>query len=94
MPVLPDEPTDEEKSEELEQDNGTPFRPAAPTPTNNSDIEGRVENNQELDDTHPVTDTNMQPEEQYEEGIAGAAEAHEPPPGSVKDVEKPNSQQM
>jgi hypothetical protein len=31
-----------------------------------------------LDDTHPATDTNIQLEEEYDEGISGAAEANEP----------------
>lgn len=37
----------------------------------------------DIDDTHPQTDTNMQPEEQYDEGISGAAETGEP---NVNDV--------
>lgn len=31
-----------------------------------------------LDVTHPVTDTNLQLEEEYDEGVSGAAEATEP----------------
>lgn len=31
-----------------------------------------------LDDTHPATDSSLQLEEEYDEGIAGAAEALEP----------------
>lgn len=31
-----------------------------------------------LDDTHPATDTNMQREELYDEGVSGAAEASDP----------------
>jgi hypothetical protein len=31
-----------------------------------------------LDDTHPATDTGIQPEEEYDEGLSGAAEAEEP----------------
>lgn len=30
------------------------------------------------DDTHPVTDTNLQTEENYDEGLWGAAEASDP----------------
>lgn len=83
--MLPDEPTDEERQEELPQDNSTPFQPAAPAP----DAAGGVVNDPiaqaggdgVLDDTHPATDTNVQPEEQYDEGVAGAAEAEEPNAG-------------
>lgn len=67
MPLLPDEPNNEEKLEQLPEDSETPFRPA------NSDSQ--------LDDTHPVTDSNMQEEEQYEGGVADAAEAEETSPG-------------
>jgi hypothetical protein len=31
----------------------------------------------ELDDTHPATDTNIDPSEEYDEGLSGAAEAEE-----------------
>jgi hypothetical protein len=34
--------------------------------------------NQTLSDTHPATDTNIQVEEEYDEGLSGAAEAAEP----------------
>ena len=36
-----------------------------------------------LDDTHPVTDSNLQAEEEYDEGISGAAEALEPLKGDA-----------
>lgn len=36
-----------------------------------------------LDVTHPATDSNLQPEEEYDEGIAGAAEAIEPKRGGA-----------
>jgi hypothetical protein len=32
----------------------------------------------EIDDTHPATDTNIDPMEEYDEGLSGAAEAEEP----------------
>ena len=73
----PDEPNEEEKLEELPEDNETPFRPADPVRD-----EGVVpdDNSQPptLDDTHPVTDTNIDPHELYDEGVSGAAEAEEP----------------
>lgn len=63
MALLPDEPNDQERLEQLPEDHDTPFRPAE---------QG------ELDDTHPVTDTEVEPGEEYEEGVSGAAEASEP----------------
>lgn len=85
--MLPDEPTDEEWQEELPQDNGTPFQPAAPNPDPiigvTNDPLTQAANNSVLDDTHPVTDTNVQPEEQYDEGTAGATEAQEPNAGNA-----------
>ncbi|MDB5169021.1 MAG: hypothetical protein JWO41_377 [Candidatus Saccharibacteria bacterium] len=63
--MQPDEPNEEEKLEELPEDNGTPFSP----PDDAAD---------KLDDTHPVTDTNIDPQEVYDEGLPGAAEAKEP----------------
>jgi len=32
----------------------------------------------QLDDTHPSTDSNIEPSEEYDEGLSGAAEAEEP----------------
>ena len=73
----PDEPTEEERAEELPEDNGTPFQPADDaTP---------------IDDTHPVTDSNIQPEELYDEGVSGAAEGSEPNAGdTVVDFNPPS----
>jgi hypothetical protein len=67
MSIFPDEPSAEERKEKLDQDYDTPFRPA--DDTNDAGA---------LDDTHQVTDTNLDPHEQYEEGVSGAAEASEP----------------
>jgi hypothetical protein len=81
----PDEPNDEERLEELPEDNGeTPFRPAAPARDDDlpADDTGQTDDSQ-LDDTHPVTDTNIQPEELYDEGVSGAAEAGEPNAGDA-----------
>lgn len=84
MSIFPDEPNDEERQEKLPQDYDTPFRPA---------------DEDDIDDTHQVTDTNLDPEEQYDEGVSGAAEASEPNPGSAvlgydpsKDQRKKQSQ--
>ena len=76
----PDEPTDEERQQELPQDNGTPFQPAAPSPdpAGLTDPVAQAQAGSQLDDTHPATDTNVQPEEAYDEGVSGAAEAAQP----------------
>jgi hypothetical protein len=85
--MLPDEPTDEERQEELAEDQETPFRPA-------DDSQGTVTADDQIvstppgpiDDTHPATDTNIDPHELYDEGIAGAAEAGEPSSGAVENA--------
>lgn len=53
------EPNDEEKAEQLPQDYSTPFSPPS----------GVADN---ADDTHPQADTNVDTQEHYDEGIAGA----------------------
>ena len=77
----PDEPTEEERQEELPEDNQTPFQPADPT-----------DSNDHLDDTHPQTDTNIQKEELYDEGVAGAAEVSEPSDSAVVDFTPPTNE--
>lgn len=78
----PDEPNDEERLQELPQDNGTPFQPATPTRDDTGPVDDDLQaDDNKLDDTHPVTDTNVDPQELYDEGLPGAAEAHEPNPG-------------
>lgn len=92
MPILPNEPDDEEQLEELPQDGQTPFRPApneddeavidpdadelVPTESEESPIPSSEAGG--LDDTHPETDINIVNHEQYDEGVSGAAEASEP----------------
>lgn len=75
----PDEPTEEERQQELSQDQETPFQPADPNPstmgnTTDPSVQGTAT---DLPDDHPATDTNLQPEELYDEGVAGAAEAED-----------------
>jgi len=76
--VLPfPEPNDEERLEELPQDNGTPFGP----PDSSTTVTGATDDNQSpgtLSPTHPATDTNIDEQEFYDEGLAGAAEAQDP----------------
>lgn len=87
--MLPDEPIDEEREEALAQDYDTPFRPAAPGPA--SDMAGV---DAQLDDTHPDTDTGIQKEELYDEGVSGAAESAEPNDNSsVVDYTPPDDPQ-
>jgi hypothetical protein len=77
----PVEPNDEERQEELPQDNQTPFNPAEP-PRSDAPADAS-QPAPSLDPTHPATDSNIQPEEVYEEGVPGAAEASEPNPNDA-----------
>ena len=79
--MLPDEPTDEERLQELPEDHETPFRPADPTRNPDTEADDDSQPQKPLDDTHPSTDSNIQREELYDEGISGAAEATEPNAG-------------
>jgi hypothetical protein len=79
----PDEPTDEERLEELPEDNQTPFQPAAPARDDNLPADDSGQPTSDLDSTHPATDSNIQPEELYDEGVSGAAEADEPNSGNA-----------
>ncbi len=76
----PDEPTDEERLEELPEDNETPFRPAGPNPStmgNTTDPVVAATGGSDIPDDHPDTDTNIDETELYDEGISGAAEAED-----------------
>ena len=75
--MLPDEPTDEERAEELPEDNGTLFRPAEDTANSPNDAP-TTRQKPALDDTHPVTDTDLAAEEAYDSDISKAAEASDP----------------
>jgi hypothetical protein len=83
MSLPTDEPNEEERLEELPEDNGTPFQPAGP----NRDDAGVSDNfdfqadENKLDDTHPITDSDIDQQELYDEGLSGATEAHEPNAG-------------
>jgi hypothetical protein len=72
----PDEPTDEERQEELDQDSTTPFQPADDT------------SSAPVDDTHPATDTDVDSDELYQEGTTAATNAPEPddPGARLEDV--------
>lgn len=81
--MLPDEPNDEERQEELPQDGQTPFRPADDSP------DGAAS-----DDTHPDTDTDVDQQELYDAGqsaaSSGADEPHDNP--TVIDYKPPNTE--
>lgn len=77
--MQPDEPTEEERAEQLNQDGQTPFQPADPNPSatgNTTDpiVQAGASN---LPDDHPATDTNIDSTELYDEGVAGAAEVED-----------------
>jgi hypothetical protein len=59
------EPNDEEKQEKLPNDFSTPFSPPSGIQDNS-------------DDTHPEADTNVDEQERYDEGIAGASGVDDP----------------
>lgn len=73
MALLADEPNNDEAPDKLPEDQETPFRPA-------NDPEGKPE----LDDTHPITDTDIDDAEQYDEGVGNAAGAKEPNASDVQ----------
>lgn len=66
----------------LPQDNATPFSaPDDPIDdTATEDLEVRTQQGQ-LNPAHQVTDTNVDSQEVYDEGLSGAAEAEEPNAG-------------
>ena len=68
----PDEPTEEEQ---LNVNGPSPLQPADLSPSETDlPADPAVPHDGDLPDDHPATDTNMQPEEVYDEGVGGAAE--------------------
>jgi hypothetical protein len=65
MPPITPEPNDEERQEKLEDDFDPPFSPP-------DDV------SQGLSDDNQVTDTNLDSQEFYDEGLSGAAEVTDP----------------
>jgi len=80
MVLQPDDPTDEDRLEAEDEDYDTPFsRPTdADDDVDIADERASIHRRPLLDDTHPTTDTNIEEEEWYDEGVSGAAEAAEP----------------
>jgi hypothetical protein len=74
--MQPDKPNDEERQEQLPQDGQTPFSAADPNPdpTGNTTDPVVSSTGSDLPIDHPATDTNVDPQELYDEGVAGAAE--------------------
>lgn len=69
----------------LPQDNAMPFSsPTDPVTDATSDVSARTQDGQ-LDPTHQATDnaTNIDSQQLYDEGLAGAAEASEPNTGNA-----------
>jgi hypothetical protein len=70
--MQPDEPTDEERQQEQPQDVATPFQPA-----------DDATQDPVADDTHPNTDTDVDKDELYQEGVNAATNAPAPQDPSV-----------
>jgi hypothetical protein len=81
--MQPDEPNDEERLEELPEDNQTPFQPADPPRDDTIPVDDVAQASNILDTTHPATDSGIDPQELYDEGVSGAAEASEPNSGNT-----------
>jgi len=90
----PDEPIDEEKLEILPDDYDTPFSLPVEREVDIAD-EGEVPlERPELDSTHPMTDSDLDETDLYNEGIAGAAGVSEPnPDDTVISYHPPKRQQ-
>lgn len=71
----PVEPNDEERQEQLPEDGQTPFQPADSTPdpvaSTPDPLVGPTDSSVPVD--HPATDTNVDPQQSYDEGTAAAA---------------------
>lgn len=89
----PVEPNEEEQQQELPQDNGqTPFQPAAPAP-DDATIDPQTAVPPPIDNTHPATDTAVDKQELYDEGVSGAVEIQEPSETAVTGFQEPEEPQ-
>ncbi|HEX7368262.1 MAG TPA: hypothetical protein VF261_01235 [Candidatus Saccharimonadales bacterium] len=79
----PDEPNEEERLEQLPEDGQTPFSPADPLRGPDAGGDDDRQAAEKLDDTHPDTDTDIQQEDVYEQGVPGAAGVSEPNAGNT-----------
>jgi hypothetical protein len=86
----PDEPNDEEDLENYSEDNETPI--SFPNDQADSGNEPDDQQGDKIESTHPATDSGLQPEEIYDEGISGAAEVSEPSTGhTILGYDKPDA---
>ncbi|HXR49448.1 MAG TPA: hypothetical protein VN778_00255 [Verrucomicrobiae bacterium] len=83
MPLPPDEPNDEERLEELPGDEGeTPFNPGGPI-RDDETSDPEEARSEKLGDTDPPTDSGLEAEDIYENGLPEAAGAEEPNAGNA-----------
>jgi hypothetical protein len=75
--------TDEAVTPALPEDHDTPFSPPDSPRTDPGQEINREIAETTIPDTHQTTDTNIQPEEVYDEGESGGAEAVEPNAGNA-----------
>lgn len=77
--MQPNEPTQEERLEELPEDNGTPFQPADPNPSATGSTTDPLVASEgaELPIDHPSTDASVDSAELYDEGVSGAVEVED-----------------
>ncbi|MDQ3064986.1 MAG: hypothetical protein M3Q36_01820 [bacterium] len=72
--------SDMQDNQQLAEDNDTPFSPP-------DGVQDRI------DDTHPTTDTNIDPMERYDEGIEGAANIDLPGEAAEEDDQPPETEE-
>ncbi|MDQ3093749.1 MAG: hypothetical protein M3Q70_01045 [bacterium] len=70
---------DMQDDQQLTEDNSTPFSPP-------DGVKDRI------DDTHPSTDTNIDPMQRYDEGIEGAANIELPSEAADEDDQLPETE--
>ncbi len=83
MALPPDEPNDEERLEELPGDYDTPVSPPDDEFVSIADDEDGSLKRRALDSTHPDTDTDIENEDVYGEGLSAAAGVAEPNAGDA-----------
>jgi hypothetical protein len=84
---------DKDTTDNVQDEIPASDRLTTPLPQNDNPFgepEDTPPQDQGLDDTHPATDSNIDPTEQYQEGLSGAAEASEPnQPATNEDEPEP-----
>jgi hypothetical protein len=96
--MLPDDPVDEDRQEELPEDGDTPFRPAGPSRDDSMPADEAGQTGQsdaaKTDDTHPDTDTGVDVQELYDAGVDSAAGMEEPNSGNAVVSYDPNEDNL